>query len=205
MKPIAELRDYLDKQLARVIAHNNVTPTCGKGCFHCCREPVYAQRQEVRDIVSAMTNEERDRIKSKVRTWLTGFAVNGFGDQHRPKADKYRSCFLWCPLLAEDGSCSVYDRRPIECRLHLARGPRLYCEDDKLRSKQEFIMPEGLIHAIMTAQVCALQDGESLTWDHLGILLAEELLGEEFPTASRFQVQRQGQKAVMITEAAKPA
>ena len=179
----------IDKALAKAIANSGDKITCCKGCFHCCREPVYANRDEIRYILDSVSAEDKEKLQVKALTWLTVFALNGFGDDPQVSAFRYRAVDLWCPFLNEsDGTCSVYDRRPSARRMHIARKPREHCENDDLRAKQEYLIVPELVQFVISKSVEDLKPGETIKHDHLGILLVEELTGKEFATKARLTV-----------------
>jgi Fe-S-cluster containining protein len=180
--------------------------TCTKGCFGCCRELVYAERREaveliertVRDGLDAvarlwvLTGEWRDRFfktgMHKVGTCSAGIAKES--DVNR--ALQYRKAMLWCPLL-KDGVCTQYEARPYGCRVHFATGPRIACEDDKLRPNQIFMfLNQECSLRLNIGAMAELTDGfprAIMQFDHLGVWLAHILLGETRRSMAEWDAQ----------------
>lgn len=83
------------------------TIRCGKGCSHCCHEPVEIWPHEAALLVRVMreTGREPDRARLErqsgrtVETW-----------RQQPVADRA------CGFLGADGACTVYESRPNVCR-----------------------------------------------------------------------------------------
>ena len=150
---------------------------------------MYATRDEVKFILERYDSQTRAALALKVETWLAKFQESGFEKDYRTNAFKYRLTLNWCPLL-ENGECSVYDHRPLECRLFNAKGDPKGCEDDALRPKQQFADTPEIIDVAMRRQLLRLKEEQSLEYDHLGILLAEELFGKRFTTKARMWIIR---------------
>ena len=193
MNNITELRAFIDKTMAGVIAKTGDKITCAKGCFSCCREPVYADSAEVRMILDSLNAFWKERLLTDLMEWYRLFRIEGFDREQAPNAFRYRTKNLWCPLLDQsDGTCSVYAVRPNACRLHIARGPKAHCDDDVLRRKQEFLMVPELLRYCAEAQMSSLDDGETVAMDHLCILLLDALTGNDHATQARMEMTRTG-------------
>lgn len=197
MTPLPELYAFVDAQLAQVIAREGGV-TCGKGCFHCCREPAYTTVQAIRHMLDGLSPDAIAALKVRAQTWLDKFLAAGFLDVHRPDAHAYRAQTIWCPFL-EGGVCTAYERRPIECRWWMTKGPRAACEDDTLRRKQTYADVPGLIDLAMRRELMGLADGESWEYDHIGILLARELLGFDGKSATNTKITRKGDELEIRT------
>lgn len=170
-----------------------VTLSCGKGCSACCYEPVFAEAREVALIAArllAFDAEVRARVLARTRTWLATFRTSPLLKEENPHVLPYRQLKLACPLL-EDGECLVYDDRPSECRLHMAIGPRELCEDDAKRLDQMFASNHDLtMGTIMKLATLVQKDRRAeLLMEHLGLLLAEALLGERVESEKRTLLQ----------------
>ena len=166
-----------DEYLVRIhsrLRQDGHRATCSKGCFACCREPVYAERGEVSHIVEHLQPQQRVALEARTQEWLQRFNAAGISKgEHRPDVVAYRAHMLWCPLLV-NGMCSVYKQRPIACRSHLAIKDRMFCESDSMRLSQKFATsPEAEIAAALTI----VGDSRTVHFDHLGILLGNELFG----------------------------
>jgi Fe-S-cluster containining protein len=166
-----------------------VVPTCGKRCSACCYEPVLAERSEVTLIgqrLLTLDPEVRARVLQRVRDWLARFRDDPQAGLEELDTYAYRRLRLACPLL-EDGLCLVYKERPTACRGHVALGPVERCDDDAQRPGQVFMANfDFKAAALMKLAGGLAEDGRAeLLFDHLGVMLAEALLGVRFESAAR--------------------
>ena len=92
---------------AKFIAH--IPLACGKGCSFCCRMWVDATPPEVLYTVKKMPPEQRQQAHASGRTGLRQTSGASFFD----RCGKVNPP---CPLLDDEGACSVYELRPIACR-----------------------------------------------------------------------------------------
>lgn len=101
---------------------------CRQGCFDCCRNQVFRvsepEWERVRGGLSALPQASREAILARTH------AMYG---PHRPVLEKMATAWsageraepAWheaapkaCPVLAEDGRCSLYAERPAICRAY---------------------------------------------------------------------------------------
>lgn len=79
--------------------------TCrGKGCSWCCYQPV------------AMHPAELDLLQRRVPAEVLEAAAARIG------------AFPRCPLLGDDGACTIYAERPLACRMHAVGTPPEDCD-----------------------------------------------------------------------------
>lgn len=191
MNPTADLYQFVDAQLARAVAEEGSPVTCRKGCFHCCKEAAYTNRAQIAYLLEGLSPDAIEELKTRTQAWLDAFLSSPVCQQGQPSAFVYRALNLWCPLLnRKDGTCSVYERRPLECRWFIARGPEEHCADDLKRPFQEFLRADGLVALVMRREVQALQPGTQLVMDHIGVLLAEALLGYTHASGARMVIRK---------------
>jgi len=158
-------------------------PCCKKGCSHCCYEPAYTDRRMIDHIIAGLTPEQIEEVKAKLPAWLEKTAEARKVD--RPKAHDYRELNVACPLL-KDGLCSAYDRRPLDCRIWFAIGNPDDCAMPA-RKHQKFAEYTDEVMAMLCrpwVESTLVQEGEVIM-DHIGVLLAERLLGMDIPSAAR--------------------
>ena len=127
--------------------------TCKKGCGVCCHhwaEDVYSfegkilaeyirlnRGPEIPYVIRALKQDHawRDRIKSAVDS----SRENAFYKKTLGKTDPYDivlSGFYQlkrpCPLLGNDGSCSVYAIRPLTCRIYVSFSHPKFCRPERI-------------------------------------------------------------------------
>jgi Fe-S-cluster containining protein len=97
---------------------------CGRGCSSCCTLAVSAVFTEARIIAGSLSEARAARVREHARLLL---------DNSRDCPDllswlrMYRAVMGACPLLDEDGSCSIYDIRPLSCRSLISTRESRYC------------------------------------------------------------------------------
>ena len=143
--------------------------------------------------LSGLSSKELARVKQLVNSWIRAFWKSGIQDEREPSVFKYRTFNLWCPLL-KDGQCTVYDRRPTACRMHVAIDDAHKCEDDKLREHQIFAVIPELQNFVFEKSLHDMKDGESDYYDHFGVMLYEHFFGIDSPTMARVKVSLSSDK-----------
>ncbi|OGG37946.1 hypothetical protein A2127_01015 [Candidatus Jorgensenbacteria bacterium GWC1_48_12] len=100
-------------------------PACCKSCSFCCHQMVCVFPAEMEEIhthimrqVSPVRRRLREKIHKAAKEWRAYFEKHRFSPariQHplRVAEDWFGKP---CPLLQEDGSCGVYEARPLVCR-----------------------------------------------------------------------------------------
>lgn len=193
IQPMRDLMKWFDRSLEKIkeIQSQKGQPvqfTCTKGCFACCDEPLKVLEGEVDLILADMTTEEKEALKPRVLAWMDIAKANRLrSDVQQGKPDinangkvinafGYRALKLTCPLL-KDGVCTVYENRPLGCRLHLAVGPRIKCEDLTQRPEQKFMTCPELDSAVLNnmLRAHALAGYKMVGVTHLGYFLAAKL------------------------------
>jgi Fe-S-cluster containining protein len=161
-------------------ARPELTPCCTAGCHACCSEPVYASQAEVAHIVETLTPRQIAEVKFLLPQWLQH--TQPIMSQNMPDAVAYRALNVPCVLLDPGlGLCTVYPRRPLSCRTWFALTNPAAC-DLPARSHQKYAnFSPGIFYA--TGIPVAVNG--MVIMDHLGVLLAEKLLGLDIPSASR--------------------
>lgn len=106
--------DQADTVRLSVLQSSKDTPACSKGCSWCCSHKVGVTVPEVTAIV-AYLQALPERLEV-VRKRAAELAKNPliFSDSEKPRAR------IPCALLEDDGSCGVYEVRPLPCRSWLS-------------------------------------------------------------------------------------
>jgi Fe-S-cluster containining protein len=126
LKVFHEVDDLVDREIARSVETGR-TPTCAKGCSHCCREELYAPRAEAEAIVDWLDSSAPhvlDGLKARIAAWLAWYrsefpALVARGIARR---DAFYSHGPACPALVDD-TCAIYPVRPMFCRTHYVTSP----------------------------------------------------------------------------------
>lgn len=103
-------RALADKIRLSVAQPSSETPACQKGCSWCCHLKVGVTVPEVIAIVEHLraVPEQLEVVRLKAAELAKDPRI--LSDEEKPKAR------LPCALLSDDGSCGVYEVRPVPCR-----------------------------------------------------------------------------------------
>ncbi|HEU5099666.1 MAG TPA: YkgJ family cysteine cluster protein [Roseiflexaceae bacterium] len=109
------------------------TVACHSGCWFCCTIPVAVTVFEaamVRSAVHSLPETQQQAIWARLEEHID------LQDQALADADRQHIAFHHrCPLLTDQGQCSVYQGRPLACRsllsLDAERCRRTFLEDDR--------------------------------------------------------------------------
>ncbi len=94
-------------EFAAMFKDETKTNACGDGCFYCCHQRVSTTGIEIVYLATWLRENESDE---KRRTILDGLRV--VVAQRAPSEDGP----VRCPLLSKEGSCGIYEVRPLACR-----------------------------------------------------------------------------------------
>lgn len=179
MNPVSKQHAACDAFISRVFAQpQNPKPCCFKGCSACCSEALYASEAEADFILAGMTAAQKAQAVSRLDDWIA--KVRPILPEHMPDAMSYRRLQAPCPLLV-DGLCSVYQRRPFGCRQFYALGNPKDC-DLPAREHQKFAAFSDDLFRSIGPPVTV---NGALVLDHLGVWLAQKILGLKLFSASR--------------------
>lgn len=92
---------------------------CGKGCSHCCHEPVAIWPHEAALLIEVMRKAGREFDRARLER-QSRYTVETWRQQ--AVADKA------CGFLGKDGACTVYEFRPGVCRKLLVVTDPLLCD-----------------------------------------------------------------------------
>lgn len=100
---------------------------CRDQCSGCCHMAVHATFPEALAVSSQLSAQQSinlrnyvERIKKAQKNW-TG--LKGYLKEHRQQLGP-------CPFLNSEGSCSIYEQRPLSCRALLSTRPAAWCTVD---------------------------------------------------------------------------
>lgn len=118
---------------------------CGKGCTRCCELMVTICSPDALRIAKHLKDKGLDT--KALRQRLLGevqftFEVAGDKKTDAEVAKEYRLQRRNCVFI-EDGGCSIYEARPVVCRLYNTVGPAESCQGDEA-DKQERIITNDL-------------------------------------------------------------
>ena len=85
--------------------HQNVA--CGKGCSHCCHFPIQLMPQDLESFVTA--------LKEKQSTEQLNDTLDALRHQQSLRQPPFFRAP--CAFLDENNSCTVYENRPLACRM----------------------------------------------------------------------------------------
>lgn len=107
--------DGLNDSILALAERQNLGIACHKGCQWCCHQAVYANSCELHFLSEKI---KKSFTSEKILKWVeiaeTKFAITSV--MNEKELAKFKAP---CPLL-EDGACSVYEARPMACRIYLS-------------------------------------------------------------------------------------
>lgn len=117
--------------LEGILSETEKNISCKKGCSACCSRIVAATRLEVLGMIEFIESSgmATDELKKRV-----GEHSSSIADFINRKSEAAPNDELWfskknpCPFL-HDGSCSVYEARPLSCRIYHSTDDPLKCID----------------------------------------------------------------------------
>ncbi|MBI3556255.1 MAG: YkgJ family cysteine cluster protein [Deltaproteobacteria bacterium] len=118
---------------------------CEKGCSYCCHQPATAFPFEALRIAGALkatrTKEQVEALQDKMRA-----RVRDLKDSSVRKNMNNKTA---CPLLSDENQCSVYENRPLTCRMaHSFSVQRCRQSFEKDRAKVQIPMSLQLLTGI---------------------------------------------------------
>jgi len=141
---IIPVADTLAEMGSSIAATFGKTVTCGAGCGVCCRQMVPLSPPEaaiIFDVVDKLPPKRKSDVCAAFSRALVALAKAGIKDEisevYRVSTDpakvreinrRYFDLGISCPFL-QDGSCSIYSRRPSRCREYSVMSSPQLCAD----------------------------------------------------------------------------
>ena len=146
------LLHFLKKQdplIDEAIKRSGVTPTCKRGCAHCCSMLATIHVMEGLLLArEALKLPSWRRIAMKARS--ASIAGRGIYD-----TAEYFAKGIECPLLdPESKDCMVYEARPGPCRQHFAASPPEMCDPAFNTGRQPVSLFDGHQFVKVTLKLC---------------------------------------------------
>ncbi len=138
------------------LAYQHKAPplTCEKGCAHCCHTGVTLTKLEWDHIVNharehdidldAVIEKSKKTVERVRQTLASGKNLDAV-DWHRLVINQP------CPFLGDDGACTIYEARPLDCRMVVAFRGR--CESKKLEHAQRGVTVEEAVGSTVIARL----------------------------------------------------
>jgi Fe-S-cluster containining protein len=135
-----------DDYLATVLLTEQRRVTCSRGCSACCRH--YVSSVEPFELIALdhHLKSRPDYADLVVSTFRRATIFDGIVREESEKTDRNeeeaedRALYRYflrghaCPFLAGDGTCGVYDHRPMACRMFYAESAPRLCAGKELAS-----------------------------------------------------------------------
>lgn len=117
-------------------------PVCKKGCSACCYqliEVLNIEEAAIVEFINRLDEPIRKQIIVQLKAWFDifeeftpdGRTLNGF-DVFSHFAKIMANMSIKCPFLV-DNLCSIYEMRPLACRIHYVKSNPYLCEENRLR------------------------------------------------------------------------
>lgn len=171
----------------KVLAAQGLCSPCQKGCSACCYESVYCDEREAMAGLALIPETKAEQVRAATREWVQKATESELLAKVEPEVLWWRLNRLACPFLEKsDGTCMVYEVRPIACQTHLSVGPREFCDNDKDRMRAKYVSmlaPQSNAFKILWGAL-----DHPVSMNHLGIHLAKLVLGIDVPNKSSMNV-----------------
>jgi len=107
--------DELNDSILALAERQKMGVACHKGCHWCCHQAVYANSYELHYLSEKIrTRVTSEKISKYLEAAEAKYAASS--QMNEEEVAKYK---FPCALL-ENGACSVYDARPMACRIYLS-------------------------------------------------------------------------------------
>ncbi len=179
MNPLQHIKSAhtrFDFHLSLALPSKNIKPTCSKGCFYCCAEPLYVLTDEAKLAIKSIPPQELEGVKERTKQWAERAEKAGVLKVESPHVFAYRQAGLMCPLM-KDGVCLIYKHRPLGCRSHMAVGEAKLCADDHTRLQQKYVT--ALEPMAWCRNDMIRLSKQPCLGDHLGVFLARHFFGPD--------------------------
>lgn len=130
LEAVRRHHQFFDREMADQVRAYCLTGKrihCGKGCRGCCNLAVNCIYTEAIGVAATLTGEQSERVRSHGDRMLHCIAE---ATDFKSYLKIQRQVIGYCPLLAVDGSCGIYDHRPFSCRSLLSTMESSWCEVD---------------------------------------------------------------------------
>lgn len=135
----SDLTSDFERQLRSEVPKHGHRITCTAGCAWCCHHPVVISILEGILIYRWMV--DRGKWTSGIREKLKSSANQQFGTDYHV----WLKAMIPCPLLDDQNRCSVYQTRPLICRVYYAVSDPHYCHPHRISSEFTKLLPRDNI------------------------------------------------------------
>lgn len=126
-------------EMNRIEEQCRLRNVCGKGCNACCRQCITINSVEgllIQREISMMSYDNIRKIREKNSNILENMRKNGipinyyeFCQNAYENSKKYFSMHMQCPFISDNGTCLIYEIRPIVCWQYRHYGKKSDCEE----------------------------------------------------------------------------
>lgn len=169
--PLARaLADAVVRETCKALNDAGESVSCKAGCGACCNNLVAISEVEARriaQVISEMPEPRRTVVRERFTTAKRQFEQAGLlkklkhsdrwtDQEYGEMVGAYFAVGVPCPFL-EDGSCSIYEERPITCREYLVTSPPENCAEIGSEGVRRVRLPLRVFNAVARWQVPPLQ------------------------------------------------
>lgn len=206
--PIYKMVD--DHAQARILGrkHKGEEISCTKGCAGCCYQLVRISGAEAlslaSELLNRLTKEELQELKAKLgpakQLVLDHPTLDGYMESATP------CIFLKAHKQAWQGTCSIYESRPVACRIYHVVTPKEWCHPGQENAKQ-MIGQVDTVHIWLSCETVFNQATQESGWDSsmplaFGLSWAFLRLEEDLPPpAEEMRVLKKALKEMFKGEA----
>jgi len=142
----SELSDEFERKVL-----GSKTVTCRAGCTSCCYHPLLVTILEAVPIYGALVEKGRWLPSLKEALQKTAKLTTGLD------MGVWLLSNIPCPLLGKDKRCTVYDARPLSCRVTAATGDPFYCAPQRLGPETTIVSRVDVLREFHTREATLLR------------------------------------------------
>jgi Fe-S-cluster containining protein len=190
----SDLSSDFEMQIRSEVPKHGLRVTCTAGCASCCYHPVVISILEGILIYRWMV--ERGKWTSGIREKLKSSADQQFGTEYHV----WLKAMIPCPLLDDENRCSVYQTRPLICRVYYAVSDPHYCHPHRISNEFTKLLPRDNITDTFHGKQAEILRKHKLQLINMPIgaalLMAEKVCNDEVDLESvdRLLIKEYGEK-----------
>jgi len=122
---LRQVAEEVDRHTALSAENSGMTPSCERGCHHCCRQLALTSTPEMLGCLCAL-GERRFRQRWRENKAMYERQLELLAAPHNVSCKSWflgqHDCFF-----LHDNECLVYSNRPVACRTHVSLSPAERC------------------------------------------------------------------------------
>jgi Fe-S-cluster containining protein len=148
---VKALQIQIDHEYELRMRQQGMTPSCKKGCTHCCSHPFLVT------IAEGVILYRWLRANHKWTPALRRHIEETRGEVLGQDFEVWLLKDIPCPLLSSDKTCSAYEARPLRCRVTYSTGDPSMCRPNELGPRTPLVPNADTVIEFTRASLAALK------------------------------------------------